>query len=170
MPRQARVPIVKPVTRFMSSRSYLTVAAPARLQLNSPSVVARRGHPLQKADSLAQLTEANWVSLLPLDAPGGPFDRAFSPVGLSIPQRVIQCESYNTAIGLIAKTDMLGFLSRQLLAASILGDFLQEIPVAESLPSLIVGMFTRTDTPLTQVAGAMAKAVTAAARELARSA
>ncbi len=133
-------------------------------------VVARKGHPLKDARSLAGLAQASWISLLPLDAPGGPFDRAFSPVGLSIPQRVIQCESYNTAIGLIAKTDMLGFLSRQLLAESILGDFLQEIPVAESLPSFIVGMFTRTDTPLTQVAGAMAKAVTAAARELARSA
>ncbi len=81
---------------------------------------------------------------------------------------MIQCESYNTAIGLLVKTDMLGFLSRQLLAESILRDFLQQIPVVESLPSFIVGMFTRTDTPLTQVAGAMAKAVTAAARALAR--
>jgi DNA-binding transcriptional LysR family regulator len=137
---------------------------------NDFAVVARKGHPLEKARSLAQLAEANWISLLPLDAPGGPFDRAFSPAGLSAPQQVIQCESYNTAIGLLVKTDMLGFLSRQLLAESILRDFLQQIPVVESLPSFIVGMFTRTDTPLTQVAGAMAKAVTAAARALAPSA
>jgi DNA-binding transcriptional LysR family regulator len=133
-------------------------------------VVARKGHPLEKARSLAELAEANWISLLPLDAPGGPFDRAFSPAGLSVPQQVIQCESYNTAIGLIAKTDMLGFLSRQLLSESILGDFLQEIPVVESMPSFIVGMFTRADTPLTQIAGAMAKALTAAARALTRAA
>jgi LysR family transcriptional regulator of abg operon len=132
--------------------------------------VARKGHPLEKARSLAELAEANWISLLPLDAPGGPFDRAFSPAGLSVPQQVIQCESYNTAIGLIAKTDMLGFLSRQLLSESILGDFLQEIPVVESMPSFIVGMFTRADTPLTEIAGAMAKALTAAARALTRSA
>jgi len=126
-------------------------------------VVARRGHPLQKADSLAQLTEANWVSLLPAAA-GGPLDRVFSQTGLSVPQQVIQCESYNTAIGLIAKTDMLGFLSRQALDESILRDFLEQIPVAESMPSFIVGMFTRADTPLTQVAGAMAKAITTTAR------
>ncbi|HKC53351.1 MAG TPA: LysR substrate-binding domain-containing protein, partial [Burkholderiales bacterium] len=56
-------------------------------------VVARKGHPLKDARSLAGLAQASWISLLPLDAPGGPFDRAFSPVGLSIPQRVIQCES-----------------------------------------------------------------------------
>jgi LysR family transcriptional regulator, regulator of abg operon len=127
-------------------------------------VVARRGHPLEKATSLAQLVDASWISLLPLDAPDGPFDSAFSPTGLSVPKQVIQCESYNTAIGLIAKTDMVGFLSKQLLADSILGDFLTEIPVAEPLPSFAVGMFTRTGTPLTQVAGAMAKAVIAVAR------
>lgn len=131
-------------------------------------VVARKGHPLEKARSLAQLVDANWISLLPLDAPDGPFASAFSPAGLSVPRQVIQCESYNTAIGLIAKTDMLGFLSRQLLIDSILGDFLQEIPVEEPLPSFSVGMFTRTGTPLTQVAAAMAKAVIATARARAR--
>jgi len=38
-----------------------------------------------KADSLAQLAEANWVSLLP--AAGGPLDRVFSQAGLSVPQQ-----------------------------------------------------------------------------------
>jgi LysR family transcriptional regulator of abg operon len=127
-------------------------------------VVARKGHPLERATSLAQLVDASWISLLPLDAPDGPFASAFSPAGLSVPKQVIQCESYNTAIGLIAKSDMVGFLSHQLLADSILGDFLHEIPVAEPLPSFAVGMFTRTGTPLTQVGSAMAKAVIAAAR------
>ncbi|HET9709341.1 MAG TPA: LysR substrate-binding domain-containing protein [Gemmatimonadales bacterium] len=122
-------------------------------------VVVRKGHPLEKAPSLAQLVDASWISLLPLDAPDGPFASAFSPTGLSAPKQVIQCESYNTAIGLIAKSDMVGFLSRQLLSDSILGDFLTEVPVAEPLPSFAVGMFTRTGTPLTQAAAAMAKAV-----------
>lgn len=131
---------------------------------NDFAVVARRGHPLEKASSLAQLVDASWISLLPLDAPDGPFASAFSATRLRVPKQVIQCESYNTAIGLIAKTDMLGFLSRQLLGDSILGDFLREITVAEPLPSFTVGMFTRTGTPLTQVAAAMAKAVIAVAQ------
>src|SRR5215467_12650873 len=127
-------------------------------------VVARKGHPLEKSKSLAELVDASWSSLLPLDAPDGPFASAFSPAGLSVPKQVIQCESYNTAIGLIAKSDMIGFLSKQLLADSILGDFLCEVPVAEPLPSFAVGMFTRSGTPLTQVGAGMAKAVVAAAR------
>jgi DNA-binding transcriptional LysR family regulator len=131
-------------------------------------VVARKGHPLEKARSLTELVEASWISLLPLDAPDGPFASAFSPTGLSAPKQVIQCESYNTAIGLIAKSDMVGFLSRQLLADSILGEFLQEVPVSEPLPSFSVGMFTRTDTPLTQAASAMANAIVAASRARAR--
>jgi LysR family transcriptional regulator, regulator of abg operon len=131
---------------------------------NDFAVVARKGHPLEKATSLAELADACWTSMLPLDAPDGPFAQAFSPTGLSVPKHVIQCESYNTAIRLIAKTDMLGFLARQLLSDPILGDFLQEIPVAEPLPSFSVGMFTRTGTPLTQLAAAMAKAVIAVGR------
>jgi hypothetical protein len=77
---------------------------------------------------------------------------------------VIQCGSYNTAIRLIAKTDMLGFLVRQLLSDPLLGDLLREIPVAEPLPSFAVGTFTRTGAPLTEVAAAMANAVISAAR------
>ena len=81
-----------------------------------------------------------------------------------MPQHVIQCESYNTAIGLIARSEMIGFLTRQSLTESILGDVLAEIPVTEPLPSFAVGMFTRSGTPLTQAGAAMAKAIIAAAR------
>ena len=132
---------------------------------NDFAVVARKGHPLEKASSLAQLVDACWTSLLPLDAPDGPFAEAFSPTGLPVPKQVIQCESYNTAMRLIAKTDMLGFLARQLLNDPLLGGSLCEIRVAEPLSSFAVGMFTRTGTPLTQVAAAMAKVVIAVARE-----
>jgi hypothetical protein len=56
-----------------------------------------------------------------------------------------------------------------LLAESMPRGHLQQIPVAAAMPSFIVGIFTRADTPLTQLAGAMAKAVTAAARAVVRS-
>lgn len=137
---------------------------------NDFAVVVRRDHPLENAGSLAQLVDASWISLLPADAGDSPFDSAFSAAGLSVPKQVIQCESYNTAIGLIAKTDMLGFLARQLLADSILGDFLREIRVSEPLPSFSVGLFTRTGTPLTQAGQAMAREIIAVARARARSA
>jgi DNA-binding transcriptional LysR family regulator len=132
-------------------------------------VVARRGHPLSGARSLAELAPANWVSLLPPESPSGPLNRAFARAGLSAPQQVVQCESYSIAVALIEKTDMLGFLSRQALPDPLLHESLQQVHLTEALPSFVSGIFTRSDTPLTQVAAEMANAVTAAARTLVRS-
>lgn len=131
-------------------------------------VVARKGHPLRNAHSLAQFAGADWISLLPPGAAGGPLDRAFSAAGLPIPQQMVQCDSYNVVVGLLAKTDMVGIASHRMLTQSFARDFLQEIPVVEPMPTYTVGMFTRADSPLTPVAAAMAKAVTVAARRLAR--
>jgi DNA-binding transcriptional LysR family regulator len=131
-------------------------------------VVARKGHPLERARSFAELADANWVSLLPPESPTSPLNRVFSQAGLPTPRQVLQCESYSIAVALIEKTDMLGFLSRQALPESLLGESLELVHVADSLPSFVSGIFARSDTPLTQAAGEMAKAVAAAARTLVR--
>lgn len=132
-------------------------------------VAARKGHPLRNSRSLAQLAAADWLRAPTLALPGGPFERAFALAGCPPPPQMIQCESFNTVVSLLAKSDMLGFMQRRLLREPFARDFLQEIPVAEPMPSVTAGMFTRADTPLTRVAAAMAKAVTVAARRLARS-
>ncbi len=131
-------------------------------------VVARKGHPLRNARSLAQLVGAEWLSLIPRGSPEAAFNRAFSSAGLPPPQPIIQCESYNTVVAVLAKSDMLGIMSRRLLAERFARDVLQEIAVAEPMPSYTVGMFTRTSPPLTRVAAGMAKAVITAARKLVR--
>lgn len=46
--------------------------------------------------------------------------------------------------------------------------FLRRIEVAESIPGPVIGMYARADAPLTPAAAAMAQAVTAVARRLAR--
>lgn len=133
-------------------------------------VAARKGHPLRSARSLAQLVDGDWISTSTLGLPGGPLERLFVSAGLSRPQSVMQCEAFNTIVALLAKTDMFGFMQRRLLAQPFARDFLQEIPVAEPLPSVTAGMYTRADTQLTRTASAMVKAVVAASRNLARSA
>jgi hypothetical protein len=47
--------------------------------------------------------------------------------------------------------------------------YLQVIDVQEKIPAPLIGLYTRADAPLTPAAGAMAQAVTATARRLARS-
>jgi hypothetical protein len=47
---------------------------------------------------------------------------------------------------------------------------LRQIKVQEALPASLLGMYTRADAPLTPAASAMAQAVTAITRRLARDA
>jgi len=131
-------------------------------------VVARKGHPMRNVRALAELANAHWLTVQPYSFPGGPLDQIFSSAGLPGPKQTIQCESYNIVVALLAKTDMLGILSNRLLAAPLARDSLQPIAVAERLPSYTAGMYTRVGSPLTSPAAAMAKAMTAAARRLAR--
>jgi DNA-binding transcriptional LysR family regulator len=132
-------------------------------------VVSRKDHPLRNARSLSQLADADWISLLSPAEPGGPLERTFSRAGLPVPQQLIQCDSFHVAVGLLAKTDVLGIWSHRMLMQSFARDFLQQIAVVEPMPTYTVGMFTRAGPPLTPVAVAMAKAVTSAARGLAAS-
>lgn len=132
-------------------------------------VVARKGHPLAKARALAELVDADWLDLAKVTETSGPLDRMFISAGLPAPRQVVQFESYNTIVAMVAKSDMLAIFPRLLIAESFAREVLQEIAIAESAPSLNVALFTRTDSPLTPMAAAMAKAVTAVARGLARS-
>lgn len=132
-------------------------------------VVARKGHPLRRARSLVQLADAAWINFHSWGTEEGPLGHAFASAGLSTPKKMIRCESYSTTIGLLARSDMLGIESRRMLEKSFAKDYLQAIEVDEPMPSYTAGMFLRVDSPLTKVASAMTKAVTAAARGLARS-
>lgn len=134
---------------------------------NPLTVAARKGHPLSNAGSVARLADAEWLSLAGATAAGS-VEQVFSSTGLPLPSRMIQCDSYNTAAALLAKTDTVGIMPRRLLSEVLARDLLQEIPVAERLPSFTTGLLTRADAPLTPIAGAMAKALVAAARDFAR--
>jgi len=126
-------------------------------------VAARKGHPLRNARSLAELSGADWLSTSTFGLPEGPVERLFAGAGLPAPRLAVQCESQNTLVALLARTDMLGILQRRTLAAA---PVLQEIALAESMPSVTAGIYTRADTPLTRVAAAMARAATSVARRL----
>ena len=138
------------------------------LYRNELFVAARKGHPLRHARSLAELAAAEWLAISTLDLPGGEMERLFAAAGEPPRRPVIQCESHNIMVALLAGTDMLGLMQRRMLNEPFAREFLQEIPIAEPVPSVTAGIFTRADTPLTRVAAAMARNVTAVARGLAR--
>ncbi len=138
------------------------------LYRNELLVAGRKGHPLSRACTLAELSAADWLVSSTLGLPGGPFERMFASARLPLPRPAIQCESHNTLVALLAGTDMLALMQRRMLTEPYERDLLQEIPIADAVPSVTAGIFMRADTPLTRVAAAMVKTATAVARDLVR--
>jgi LysR family transcriptional regulator, regulator of abg operon len=132
-------------------------------------VAARTAHPLSGIRSLRELAAAQWLMFY-APGTGGMLERAFKGAGLAFPRNVIQCESYAVALALLAKTDTLGLVIPQLLEEPYAQKFLRRIAIAETIPAPVVGIYTRAGAPLTPAASALAQAVTATARRLARGA
>jgi DNA-binding transcriptional LysR family regulator len=131
------------------------------------TVVGRRGHPLRGAKSLRDLAEAPWLMFYPPGS-GAMLEVAFAGIGLPLPRAIVHCESYATALALVAKSDVLALMSPHITADGWGQRYLQKIEISEEIPAPLVGVYTRSETPLTRPAAAMVQAVTATARHLAR--
>jgi LysR family transcriptional regulator of abg operon len=131
------------------------------------AVVGRRGHPLRGAKSVRELAGSSWLMFYPVGG-AAMLEKLFTDAGMPLPEGIIQCESYAAAVALLAKTDTLGLIIPQVITEFFAQRHLQTIPVEEPLPAPLIGLYTRSDAPLTRAAAAMAQAVTATARRLAR--
>ena len=132
------------------------------------AICARKGHPLGRARSLADLSGADWLDTGTLWEPGGPGELIFRSAGLEPPRPTIQCLGSLGIVALLANSDMLTLIQRHFLERPPTSEFLQEIKVGAEMPSVTVGLYLRADTPLTRVASAMVRHMTAVARELVR--
>lgn len=130
-------------------------------------IAARAGHPLGQSKSVRELTQAQWLMFY-APGTGAMLERLFAGMGGALPRNIVQCESYAVALALLAKTDTLGLVIPQLMSEPYAQKFLRRIEVAESIPGPVIGMYARSDAPFTPAAAAMAQAVTAVARRLAR--
>lgn len=108
-------------------------------------VAGRAGHPLARAQTLAQLVEAEWLVYRPPGA-SGVLEEALRAEGLPFPARFVHCESFALTLALIRHSDLLGLLVPQVLADGP-GPRLQEIPLKRPLPEISVGMYRRAETP-----------------------
>jgi LysR family transcriptional regulator of abg operon len=132
-------------------------------------VAARKGHPLRHARSLAQLAQAEWLTLASRESSTGLLDQMFYSLRLAAPrQPLIECESFNGVVAMVAKTNLVTLLARRLLSMPVARDVLQEIPIADRLPSVTHGILMRSDTPLTATAAELLKAISVVAKRFAR--
>jgi len=132
-------------------------------------VAGRAGHPLAQARSLRELSDAQWLMFY-APGTGAMLERIFGQLGAPLPRNIIRCESYAAALALLAKTDALGLVLPQLMTEPYAQKFLRRLDIAEAIPAPVIGLYARADAPLTRAAAAMAQAVTAVARRLARGA
>ncbi len=131
------------------------------------AVVARRGHRLRGAKSLRELAGSSWLMFYP-SGRAAMLEKAFAEAGMPLPESIVQCESYAAAVALLAKTDVLGLIIPEVITEFFAQRQLEIIPVKEAIPAPLIGLYARSDAPLTHAAATMAQAVTAVARGLAR--
>ena len=169
--RTALLPLVRDETLDFTVSENVAAGGEAGLQFKSlvqPElvVIGRRGHPLSHARSLQELAVADWLIF---NSPGsrGALERTFEASGLAPPQTLVHCESYATALALIARSDLLGLVVREQLTELPLADrFVQRLNIREKISRPTIGLFVRADAPLSPAAAAMVRALGAAARAL----
>lgn len=130
------------------------------LFLSNRTVVVRANHPLAGATTIAELADAEWLSL-----PALPSIDAESPWAGSVRQ-MVECESVHSFSALIAESDAIGLVSRRLVTDAVTRGTLIELSLADPLPSFRVGLYRRTDATPLPAAGAAIRILSAEARRV----
>jgi DNA-binding transcriptional LysR family regulator len=125
-------------------------------------VVARRGHRLARSPSAAALADQPWVSNLRRGATA----EALRVIGAPEPRQITECESFSAMLTLLAGSDMLAVVQHPFLDLPQVAQAIQQIPIAERLPGMTVGLHTRADAPLTRPAAALARLLSEIGRKV----
>ncbi|MFL6693807.1 MAG: LysR family transcriptional regulator [Ramlibacter sp.] len=129
---------------------------------NEQIIVGRAGHPRAASRSIGEFADARWLSFEPRPV----VDQVLSGIGLAGAHQLMQCESLNVMLAMLANSSMLAIASRRILTLPVARGVLQEIPIAERIPPMTTGLYVVADTPLTTPAAAMAKLLVESGRML----
>lgn len=110
---------------------------------NECVVVARHGHPLQHARSLAQLLQAEWLVAGATDLDSSTHHSAFASHQLGAPRRAVRCEYVPAFLSLLTSSDMVMILPRIWVESQLGFSKLRIIEVAESLPAAEICVIRR---------------------------
>lgn len=119
---------------------------------NTRMVFARKGHPLSKVRSLAELTQATWITTGITNKAEAELAQLFARHRLPPPRSVIQTESMLSLLMTLMSSDGLAITLRQLDEFKATRDALQVIPIKENLLAPPIVLIRRTALPLTPAA------------------
>ncbi|MBL0421923.1 LysR family transcriptional regulator [Ramlibacter sp. AW1] len=116
---------------------------------NQRVVLARKGHPLAGATSLAQLVGAEWVTTSVTHRAEDELSPVFERLGLPAPRMVVQGHSALTFFLSVAYSDLLMMLPVQWLQSPPFNSLLVRVPVREPLWAPPICIVRRSGLPLT---------------------
>lgn len=120
---------------------------------NHRRVLARTGHPLAGARSLADLGAARWVRpTLSLRNTEGDFDVEFEKRGLPKPTIVVHARSALVTVLTVANSDLLTILPQQWLETSMTEGMIEALELDEPMVSAPICIVRRHGLPLTPMA------------------
>jgi len=130
-------------------------------------VVGRKGHPLRHVRTLHGLQQAQWLMIRPRGGMGL-LEQVFAQRGLTIPASAVHCGTHGIQLALLAGSDALALMPRQMLDQPFVRGLLQEVVSDEPMPLLTMGLYRRADVPLTAVATQFASAFATTTRQVLR--
>jgi LysR family transcriptional regulator of abg operon len=119
---------------------------------NTRVVLARKGHPLAQARSLAELIDASWVTTSITDHAEAEFGSLFALHGLPAPKLALQAETALTWITALLETDMLVMSPVQWVDAPMLNGLIVQVPIQEVIPAPSIVLIRRGAIPSTPAA------------------
>ena len=115
-------------------------------------VVGRRGHPLLKAQSLGELSDAQWASLSLTDRADDELTSLFAQHGLPSPQVTVVARSALSLLSVLTYSDALAVLPVEWTRTPMFAGLLNEFSVSETLGSPRVHLVQKAGLPLTPAA------------------
>ena len=116
---------------------------------NKRILMCRKGHALADAQSLSELTQAEWVTASITHNAEDELSPIFAAHDLPSPKLVMQAHSALTFLYAVAHSDLLIMLPAQWDQSPLARDVLQRIHVREHLPAPPICIVHRTGMPLT---------------------
>ena len=132
------------------------------------AAIARRGHPLSRARSLAELVEADWVLPSLESSIAGGLERAFRRARLPRPRCPVTCETLTGLETLVAATDLIGAVPLEVHEQRATASGLVRIPLGLPIEGPRVVVLRWADARATPASAELEEALVDAAHRLAR--
>jgi DNA-binding transcriptional LysR family regulator len=139
---------VGPLPEFAPNKAFVV----EKLFDNTRVILARQGHPLANARSLADLAGARWISTSVTVDTAAELDPLFERYGLPKPIFDVHVASGVTIMPAVASSDLLIMVPEQWLHFELAAEHVAVLPIAEPLPSPPICIVTRARLPLTPAA------------------